>query len=210
MTPPSIFAEGALMLSYHIPGSERILEIPIYRCTDEQHRDQEDKDFETAMKLPEVQFFLGGRTPERVKIWQNYRESAYGRAVTLWDFNQIVGWIRLYTWPGNIRAYLFLTRERVTKVMRRKTFHTKRGNFIEMNVFPNQSNAEILEKIKESILAVMAGHHRLRRFYVDMGVLDVLGPHIDWIALTKPPAPPAFDPERFWADFGAAQKRPSI
>jgi hypothetical protein len=64
----------------------------------------------------------------------------------LWDFNQIVGWLRLYAWSGNIRAGLFFVREPITKIMREKTFDTRRGNFIEMYVFPKQSNEKILAK----------------------------------------------------------------
>jgi hypothetical protein len=173
------------MLSYHNPDAERILEIPIYRCTDEQHRAQEKERFESWVEPLETGFYIGGRTPERVKIWEEYRADSYRRTVTLWDFNQIVAWLRLYAWSGNIRAYLFFVRESMAKIMRHKTFNTSRGNFIEMHVFPKQSNEEILAKLKKLILAQAAANSRLRRLYVDMGVLDVLGPHIDWIGLTK-------------------------
>ncbi len=197
------------MLPYHEPGSERILELPIYRCTEEQHRAEEKERFESWIELFETNFYLGERTPERVKIWDDHRQRSYAQMTTLWDFNEIVGWIRLYTWPGNIRAYLFFMKERITKVTRHKTFDTGRGNFIEMRVFPNQSNEEILSKLKARILAEVAESRRLRRFYVDTGVLDTLGPHIDWIGLTKPPRP-VFDMSRLWAELADAQKRPQI
>jgi hypothetical protein len=197
------------MLSYHEPGSERILEIPIYRCSDEQHRKEEQERFESWIEPFEAGYYLGGRTPERVKIWDEHRERSYSDMTTKWDFNEIVGWIRLYTWPGNIRAYLFFVKERITKVMRRKTFDTRRGNFIEMRTYPEQSNEEILVELRARILAGVAEHRRLRRLYVDLGVLDVLGPHIDWIGLTKPPKP-VFDKDGFWAELVDAQKPSSI
>jgi hypothetical protein len=57
----------------------------------------------------------------------------------------------------------------------------------------------------------MAGHRRLRRLVVDMGVLDVLGPYIDWIGLTKSRSQkPDFDIGRFWAELSDAQKQSSI
>jgi hypothetical protein len=195
------------MLSYHIPGGERILEIPIYRCTDEQHRDEEDRRFEEWIRLQEEQFFYlgGGRYPDRIKIWEDHRRKAYGRAGALWDFNQIIGWIRLYTGPGHVRGYLFLTKERITKITRRKTFQTRRGSFIQFRVYPNQSNLEILARLKTAIHAAIADHRRLRRCCVDTGVLDVLGPHIDWLGLIRPPIPAPFDPERFRADLTSEQ-----
>ena len=115
---------------------------------------------------------MGGKTPERVKIWEEHRAESYQGAVTPWDFNQIVGWIRLYAWPGNIRAYVFLVEERMIRIMRQKTFVTRRGNFIEIYVFPEQSNEEILANLKKNILAQAAANSRLRRLYVDAGVLD--------------------------------------
>jgi hypothetical protein len=132
---------------------------------------------------------MGGKTPELVKIWKEHRAESYQRAITPWDFNQIVGWIRLFAWPRNIRGYLFFVRERVTGIMRQRTFVTRRGNFIEMNVFLEQTNEEIIAKLKKTILAQAAANSRLRRLYVDTGVLDTLGPHIDWIGLTKSPSP---------------------
>src|SRR6266568_429974 len=172
------------MLPYHIPDAERILEIPLYRCTDEQHRKDEQERFEAWISDQEIWFYASGKTPERMKIWEDYRKHSLRQMTTFWDFNQIVGWIRLYTWPSNIRAYIFSAKERITKVMRRKTFDTRRGNFIEMRVFPNQSNEEILAQLRARILAEVAERRRLRRLYVDLGVLDTLGPHIDWIGLT--------------------------
>ncbi len=199
------------MLSYHNPEAVRIFELPIYRCTEAQHWSDEKERFESWIEPLEIGFYVGGRTPERVKIWEKHREDLYQRAVTLWDFNQVVGWIRLYAWPGNIRAYLFFPRERVTKIMRRKTFETRRGNFIEMYVFPEQSNAEILSKLKKTILAEASANSRLRKLYVDTGVLDVLGPHIDWIGLTKSrERRPVFQKDRFWSKLADAQKRSSI
>ena len=71
------------MLSYHNPDAERILEIPIYRCTDERHRAQEKERFESWIEPLETGFYIGGRTPERVKIWEEYRADSYRLTVTL-------------------------------------------------------------------------------------------------------------------------------
>ena len=86
-----------------IPGQWVALTDP----TEERHRAEEDERFELRIKPDEVRFLLGGRTPERSKIWEEYRQREYVAATTLWDFNEIVDWIRLYAISGNIRAYLF-------------------------------------------------------------------------------------------------------
>ena len=147
---------------------------------------------------------MGGKTPERVKIWEEHRAESYQGAVTPWDFNQIVGWVRLYAWPGNIRAYLFLERTHDQNIAPKKSFVTRRGNFIEIYVFPEQSNEEILANLKKNILAQAAANSRLRRLYVDTGVLDTLGPLINGIGLTKSPSSgPASRAPRF-----GVEKRP--
>jgi hypothetical protein len=69
--------------------------------------------------------------------------------------------------------------------MRQKQFDCDRGNFLEMRVYANQSNLMILEELKKRIHAI-GESPRMRRFYIDTGVLDVIGPHIDWLALTTP------------------------
>jgi hypothetical protein len=46
---------------------------------------------------------------------------------------------------------------------------------------------ERLVTIRDNAPLVEArGSPRMRRLYIDTGVLDVLGPHIDWLALTAP------------------------
>ena len=96
------------MLSYHNPEAVRIFELPIYRCTEAQHWSDEKERFESWIEPLEIGFYVGGRTPERVKIWEKHREDSYQRAVTLWDFNQVVGWIRLYAWPGQYQGVSIL------------------------------------------------------------------------------------------------------
>jgi hypothetical protein len=195
------------MLSYHIPSSERFLELPVYRCTEDQHDKEQDEQFEFAAQYMRSAYHMLGKTPEQEKDFDDFRQEWFRREGRPWDFNQIVGWIRLYTWPGNIRAYLFFVSERITKVMRRKRFITKRGNFIELRVFPEQSNEEILTNLKSTILEAAAGNSRLRRLSVDTGILDVLGPYIDWISLTKSRIQePRFEMDRFWAESADAQK----
>jgi hypothetical protein len=54
-----------------------------------------------------------------------------------------------------------------------------------MRVFANQSNLMILEELKNRV-HTNGQSPRMRRRYIDTGVLDVVGPYIDWLALTTP------------------------
>jgi hypothetical protein len=44
------------MLPYHNPDAERIFEIPIYRCTEEQHRAEEKERFDSWIEPLETEF----------------------------------------------------------------------------------------------------------------------------------------------------------
>ncbi len=174
------------MINYHQPGARRILELPIYRCKEEQYyKEQEDK-FEAEVNATQQSYRSCGATiPYITKTDKDqFKLDWYKRNVCIWDFNQIVGWIRLYAWTGNIAAYSFFVRQPITKIMRLKQFDWDRVKFLEMPVFGNQSNAMILKELKKRIHTTAS--HGMRRRYIDTGVLDVIGPHIDWLALTTP------------------------
>jgi hypothetical protein len=178
---------GERMIEYHQPGARRILELPIYRCTEDQFRKEQEDKFEAEVKYTQKLYrSLGVTVPYIMKEGkEQFRFGWYTRNGCLWDFNQIVGWIRLYAWTGNIGAYSFFTHQIITKIMRNKQFDLDRGQFLEMRVFADQSSLMILEELKKRIHTV-GQSPRMRRFYIDTGVLDALGPHIDWLALTTP------------------------
>jgi hypothetical protein len=185
---PAEHGEHRHMIEYHHPGARRILELPVYRCTEEQYsKEQEDK-FDGEVKYTQDLYRShGGVTIPylRKKDRDNFRTGWLSRNGCLWEFNQIVGWIRLYAWTGNIAAYSFFVRQRITKNMCHKQFSLDRGKYLEMRVFANQSNLMILEELKNRV-HTNGQSPRMRRRYIDTGVLDVVGPYIDWLALTTP------------------------
>ena len=99
-------------------------------------------------------------------------------------FNQIVGWIRLYARRGNIVGYLFFVHGRVTKNKVSKRFLIQPGHFLEMRVFDHEPSVEIFRRLKQTIIEKSRDSRRLRGLHVDTGVLDVLGPLIDWAGIT--------------------------
>lgn len=173
------------MIEYHQPGARRILELPVYRCTDEQHHKEQKEKCEDAARFFKQSLHMLEKDPDTSPEAEQFRREWYEREGCPWEFNQIVGWIRLYAWTGNIAAYSFSVRQRITKNMCRKQFVLD-GKFLEMRVVNDQSNLMILEKLKKTIHAETRERPRMQRLYIDTGVLDVVGPHIDWLALTTP------------------------
>jgi hypothetical protein len=115
---------------------------------------------------------------------ESVRSDWFKRHGHLWDFNEVVAWVRLYARAGSIGASLFVTNKRVSKRMAHKRFVWDSWNFLDISVSDDQSGTEIFDELKNAILA-----ESRRRFkgqcYIDIGVLEVLGPHLDWVALTR-------------------------
>jgi hypothetical protein len=176
------------MYPYHHPGAQRIFELPVYRCTEEQ-LSCEQKASCAAAAQPVAQSLkkVPLITPERVaQEVEDFKSRWRQREAHCWDFNEVVGWIRLYARPGSIGASLFILDKRISRTLVRKRFLWDSWNFIDMSVSKKQSNAEIFETLKKLILAESRERFNQRR-YVDIGVLDALGPHLDWVALTQWP-----------------------
>jgi hypothetical protein len=124
------------MIEYHQSGARRILELPVYRCTEEQYYKEQENKFDAEVKYTqELYRSHGGAIPYLTKKDRDdFRTYWLGRNGCPWEFNQIIGWIRLYAWTGNIAAYSFFVRQRITKNMCRKQFALD-GKFLEMRVF---------------------------------------------------------------------------
>ena len=172
------------MIKYHHPGAQRILELPIYRCTEERHYEEQEAKCEFAAQWTRQSLRMLNKGPQFDKEqMDSFRTDWFAREGCSWDFNQVIGWIWLYARAGNIGAYLFLVNERISKTMVRKRYKWD-GYFLEMSVADDHSSAELFDDLRKRILAESRRWFKGRRFYVDIGVLDVLGPHLDWVALT--------------------------
>jgi hypothetical protein len=101
------------MIRYHHPEAQRIFELPIYRCTEEQHYKEQEASFELAAQWTKEALRILNKGPEfDAEEMKRFRRDWFEREARPWDFNQIVGWIRLYAWRGNIAAYLFFVADR--------------------------------------------------------------------------------------------------
>jgi hypothetical protein len=174
------------MYPYHHPHAQRILELPVYRCTEEQYYREQDADYKSAAQEYERILQRAGHTPKGVA--EQMKAFRIGWKRYPWDFNEVVGWIRLYVRAESIGAALFVVKTKISRNMARKKFAWDSSNFIEIPVSEGQSSAEIFDVLRNSIIA-----ENLRRFkgkrYVDTGILDVLGPYVDWVVLTQRAAP---------------------
>jgi hypothetical protein len=170
---------------YHHPHAQRILELPVYRCTEEQYYREQDANYNSEAQEYERILQWAGHTPESAA--EQMKAFRIRWKTCPWDFNQVVAWVRLYARTDGIGASLFLIPyKKMPKGIRRKRrrgYKWDSNNFLDMWVSDNQSSADIFDEIRTLIAAT--ARQRFKGWYIDMGVLDVLGPHLNWVALTR-------------------------
>jgi hypothetical protein len=59
------------------------------------------------------------------------------------------------------------------------------GRLFEFGTFPQDDNQTIFRRLREELKLGIALRDSLKKNVVDFGPLEALGPHIDWVAITK-------------------------
>ena len=152
-----------------------VFDIPIYRCTIEKHarelQEEKKKFLSPLFKYgPEIVH------SQSYAFQQNYfdREKWYP-----WYFNEIVGWIRLFTLEDQIKGELwFVKAQRIRKGLKKKRMYYV-GEAFRLWRFPKKSSTQIYEKLC-SILDRVRTEKPLKGRYVDMELFHSIGPHVDW------------------------------
>lgn len=140
-------------------------DVPIYRLTREQY--QEDID---AFVKPRVE-------RQRAGVEQMWWEH-FGGA---WQFNEIIGYLRLHFLGNQVRAEWWSVKaKRVTKT-RKKQFEYKVHKLAPETSIPSgATNADIWSAVLEHLNDC---RRELKGRNVDSSLLEVLGPHVNWLAI---------------------------
>jgi hypothetical protein len=64
----------AQCLEYHQPGARRILEMPVYRCTDEQHYNEQEEKCKEAVSSVKQSLRMLGKDPDTAPETKNYKK----------------------------------------------------------------------------------------------------------------------------------------
>jgi hypothetical protein len=151
---------------------------PVYRLDEEKYYANLNKDFESVVSGAWDQEFRE-KHPDMVQGWRNHHHTTYGGA---WDFNEIVGYIKLYFLGTQVRGEYWSTIPKRKIRTRRKQFEYKTHKmYVEI---------EIREKTKEGILAAIEEYlegcaRELKNRHIDRKEFDKLKNHIDWPAVFR-------------------------
>jgi hypothetical protein len=162
------------------PPEQYFFDVPIYRCSLDQHTETMKKQEKHAQAYLAAMSF--GDEASRTKCYNQERARWNKYHWYCWQFNEIVGWIRLYVlMGGQIRGdEFYCSAKRI--VARSRAPIQFRGKAFEIYVHREDPNEAIYNKILAA-LKDMQREPQFKKRFIDTSNLEYLGCFIDWKAL---------------------------
>lgn len=166
-------------------AERHFFDVPVYRLCEERYYRDMEQHIDNVMFPPEDQLSNALREMDRINPSEN--DAARGHVATKyggsWQFNEIVGYIRLFFLGSQVRGEYYASGQKRICRTRRKIFQLKSLNLApEIEIGDLTSNVAILDAVLEYL-----SHCRkeLKGRYVDSELLDNLGPFIDWQSVLR-------------------------
>lgn len=158
-----------------------ILDIPVYRIG----RDAIDQQFANAIdqrcnELDPSEY----QTQQEFESHQARIRDQLAESLHLpWQFNQVVGWLRLYAAPSRIGAeHWFVTAKRLSANLRKKRFLLSGGSDALQASYLNQNSSEIFFDLIDRLQRYPLENSG-KSLVLDLSTLQEIGPFVDWRAL---------------------------
>ncbi len=153
-----------------------IFDIPIYRCSIEKHT-QELNDAKTK-KLQNL-IDIHGHEVKKSKSYEWVGNDFDRKEWYPWRYNEVIGWIRLYTIGSQVRGELWFTNaKRIRRDLKRKKIYYI-GKVFERFFHKGHSSIEIFQIIYEELLS-QKKVSPIKGRYLDMKMFCRTGKLIDW------------------------------
>lgn len=155
-------------------------DMPVYRLEPTKYYDQRRKFVDEFVSESYRGF---SPTPAQVKAFKERIEQMDYDKFGPWDFNEIIGYIRLHFLGSQVRGeYLALNQKRIVK-SRKKVFIWQTWKLApEISLPSGASNSDVLRCICEYVEDC---RKELPRRYIDDQWLRKVGPFVDWLGLLK-------------------------
>jgi len=162
--------EGVADDLHHWPDKP-FLEVPVYRIGPDEHEEA------SAAEKRRYIDFGGSDKNVRAKLEQFWHEHHWN----CWDFNEVVGWIRLFVFCTQLRGETFWAKgQRLTRKGRRRFEWI--GKAVELDIGEHEASQEIFGRLIEELHALRTECPYAGRV-IDLTCLKAIGPHVDWRAL---------------------------
>lgn len=163
--------------------SEYIFDLPVYRCSKERHEKEMDEAMQNHLRSCfDEQGLTHLADPETVTRITAHANHSFGGP---WQFNEIVGWVRLFPESFGIGAHVWFTEgKRLTRKMR-KRFHLRTSsNSLWTHFHPPFENVEIYSGVLQA-LKELTKRSPVKGRVLDLSVFYRIGPYVDWSRLIE-------------------------
>jgi len=150
-------------------------EIAIYRTRRERFNKKYDSDLQSYLEQSQklsgfIRDIDNTRIHDKQSFWENYGGP--------WQYNQIVGWIRLYILGSQLRGDLWMmTGKRLYRKSRNQIQLV--GKVFETDITPDESSTQIRTKLEQELEYLQKKLCKKKRF-LDLECFQCLAPNIDW------------------------------
>lgn len=164
-----------------------VFDLPIYRLAESAYNAKRDADIDTIMtEHPLVA--TPDKPSEAVRLAPQdaaFLSRARYRYGGPWQFNEIIGYLRLFLLGSQVRAeHWSVCRKRISKT-RTKIIELRSLKFVPETELPTRGeNRDIFAAVLRHV--EICKKHLPRRF-LDTSQLSTLGPHLDWRGVTGLP-----------------------
>jgi len=153
--------------------NDHFFDIPVYRTSLERF----SKDFESWKNSELKKIADWKRTAPG--SYENIKNNLIEKQFYPWYFNDVIGWICLYTLGEQVRGdYYFISQKRINKGIIKKRFENC-GKAFEINIFRRENSQEIHDKVRNELLSLYEKAPFKKRF-IDLKTFDRTFKYIDW------------------------------
>jgi hypothetical protein len=154
-------------------------DIPIYRVSKDEYAAEFDQymnklDNKEGPEAAALRKKLDQEDPESAEQRRDIFRDSFGGA---WQFNEIIGYIRLDFLGSQVRGKLWMANvKRVVKTRKRQLVQ-RSSEVVPVDIPRNATNDDVFRTIVRYLEAAKA---KLRPYYVDTLIFDRIGPYVDW------------------------------
>lgn len=157
-------------------GDKFFLVIPVYRLDEEKYYAGLRKNFEHSISEVWSEEFCQSN-PGLVQGYQQHHHYSYGGA---WEFNEVVGHIKLYFLGTQVRGEYWSTGPKRKVKTRRKQFEYKTHKLAVEERIREKTSAGVLAAVEEYLIGCK---RELKNRHIDLREFNMLKNHLDWLSL---------------------------
>jgi hypothetical protein len=158
------------------------LDLPVYRISQDRYYDEREKHIVKTICGTEI--CKNEMSESQMYFYNKFRRPLGQRYGGVWEFNEIVGYIKLHFLGGQVRGEYFTTNTKRKVRTRKKLFvYSTHKLAPEINLSRNATNAEIYEKILKYVERCKNELPSSR--FIDDKYIKCMGPYIDWSVLIR-------------------------